>query len=90
MDLKIVVRYISERCKSLESESAMMFLSPLMCWEFRYTSFLTVVHNRNRDIMSWGFSSTGSNEALCIHPRSLELSVKARMLDPCPSCWMVI
>ena len=40
--------------------------------------------------MLWGYSSTGSNEALCIHPRSLELSVKARMLDPCPSCWMVI
>ena len=32
VDLTIVVRYLSERWKSLESESAMMLLIPLICW----------------------------------------------------------
>ena len=40
--------------------------------------------------MSWGSSLTGYNEDLCIHPRELELSVKARMWNPCPIFWMAM
>ena len=84
----IVVRGLSGRWKSLESESAMMFLVPLMCWEYMDTLFMTRVHPNHRGNVSWDFSSTGSHESLCIHPRALELSVKYRMWDPCPNCWM--
>ena len=90
MDLKIVVRDLSEGWKSLESESVMMFSVPLTCWEYRYNSLLTRVHPSYQSNVSWGSSSTGPNEALCIHPRSLEISVKARIWDHFPSCWMVM
>ena len=90
MYLKIVVWYLSDRWKSLESESAMMFYFTLMCWDYRDTSLLMMVHPIHWKTTSWGYSSTGSNDALCIHPRELELSVNDRMWDPCTSCWMVM
>ena len=67
-----------------------MFLIPLMCWEYRDTLLMMRVHPSHRKTMSWGSTSTGLNESLWIHPRELELSVKARMWDPCPSFWMVM
>ena len=79
MDLRTVVRNLSERWKSIESESAMMLLVPLMCWEYRDTLLLTRLHLSHRSTVSWVSSLTGSNEAFCIHPRALKLSVKARM-----------
>ena len=90
MDLNIFVGDLSERWMSLESEPVIMFSVTLICWEYRDTSLLTRVHPNHRAIVSWGFSLTGLNEYLLIHPRSFELSVKARMWDPCPSCWMVM
>ena len=35
---KMFVRVLSDLCKSLERESAMMFFVPLMCCEYRYVS----------------------------------------------------
>ena len=90
VDLKIVVRDLSERWKSLESKYAMMFSIPLICWEYRDASLLTRVKPIHRSTVSWGSSSTGSNKDLWIHPEELELSVKARMWDPFPSCCMVM
>ena len=87
--LKIVVRDLSERCEYLESESVMTFPCSLACWEYRDTSLVDMVHPIYIETMSWGSSSTGSNETLRIHPRELELYVKVKMCDPCPSCWMV-
>ena len=37
MGLKILARDLSEMWKSLESESVMMVVETLMCWECRYT-----------------------------------------------------
>ena len=51
MALKIVVRDLFERWKSLESKSVMMFSVPLMCWYYRDTSFITKVHPRHRGTM---------------------------------------
>ena len=48
------------------------------------------VHPRHRATVSWGSSLPGLNEALCIHHRELELSIKARMWDSCPIFWMVM
>ena len=67
----------------------MMFAVPLMCWECRYTLLLTRVHPNHCYTVSWISYLTGSNEALYIHPRELELSMKARMCDPGPNCWML-
>ena len=36
------------------------------------------------------YAFTGSKDALCIQPSVLELSVNAKMCDPCTSCRMVI
>ena len=43
-NLNIFVTYLSEGSRSLENESMMMFLVPLICWEYRDTSLLTRVH----------------------------------------------
>ena len=43
-DLNIVVRDLSERWKSLKSESPMMLLVALMCWEYMDTSLLKRIH----------------------------------------------
>ena len=47
MNLKIIVRDISERRKYLESEYVMMFLVPLMCWEYRDISLMMRLHPRH-------------------------------------------
>ena len=75
--------------KSLDSKHAMMFSVPLMCWEHRNTSLLTSVQPNHHATVSCPPKLTGSKDALCTHPRALELSVKARMWAPCPSCWIV-
>ena len=74
----------------LESESATIFLVPLMCWQYRYTLLLTSVQHIHHETASWPPSFTGSNDALCIHHRALELSEKSRMWDSWPSFWIVI
>ena len=88
MDLKIIVRYLSEWWKSLDSESVMMFLVPLICLEYRVTSLLTRFHHSHQANVSCGSSVTDFNEYLCIHPRAIELSRKARMCYPYPNCCM--
>ena len=86
--LKILARDWYDMWKYLESKSTVMFSVTLMCWEYRYTSLLKRVQPSHRATVSWTTSFTGSNDALCIHPRALEISVKARMWDHCPSCYM--
>ena len=92
MPLSVVVRFgqknfrfWSDLWKSLERESAMMFSVPLMCCEYRDVSLLMSVHLSHRATASWDSAFTGSKDALCIRPSALELSVNARMCDPCPN-----
>ena len=68
----------------------MIFPVPLMCCEYRDVSFLTSVHPSQRATASWNSAFAVSKDALCIHPRALELSVNAKMCNPCPSCRMVM
>ena len=68
----------------------MMLLVPLMCWEYRDTSLLKSVQPNHRATVSCTPSFIGSKYSLCIHPRALELFVKAGTWDPYPSCWIVI
>ena len=65
--------------KYLEIESAMMFTDSLMCWECRETLLLMRVHPNHDYTVLWSSSLNRSNESLYIHPRALELSMKARM-----------
>ena len=53
MDLKIVVRDLSERWVSLDTEPAMILLVTLISWEYRDTSLLTRVHTNHRVTVSW-------------------------------------
>ena len=62
----------------------MMFSVPLMCCEYRDILLLTSVHLSQRATSSWDSTFTGSNDDLCIQPSALELSVNAKMCDPCP------
>ena len=89
MGSRILVKDSYEMWKSLNSESVMIFADPLVCWECRDTLLLMRVQPKNRDTMLWIYSLTGSNEALYIHPRALELYMKARVCDPGPICCMV-
>ena len=68
----------------------MMFYVPLMCCEYRDVLLLTRVHPDQWATASYDFAFTGSKYALCIHPNAPELSVNAKMRDPCPSCRMVM
>ena len=68
MNLKMVVRDSSEQLNSLKSKPAMMFLVPLIFWEYMDTSLLKMIHTRNQENVPWGFYLTGSDEALRIHP----------------------
>ena len=77
-------------CKYRERESVMIFSVPLMCSEYRDFSLLTRLHLIQQATASWDYVFTRSKDALCIQPIALELSVKANMCDPCPSCRMVI
>ena len=76
--------------KSRERESAMMFYVTLMCCEYRDVLLLTRVHLGQQDTSSYDFTFNGSKYALCIHTNAPELSVNAKMCDPCPSCRMVM
>ena len=68
----------------------MRFLVTLIYWEYRDTLLLMMVYPKHRATVSWVSSLAGSNEALCIHPRLLELSVKSSIWYPYPSCCMVM
>ena len=82
--LKCFVSVWSDLWKSLERESAMMFSVPLMCCEYRDVLLLTSVHPRQCATSSWDSVFTGSKDDLCIQPSALELSVNAKICDPCP------
>ena len=88
--LKFFVSVWSDQWKSLEGESEMMFSVPLICCEYRDVSLLTSVHPRQRATASWDSLFTGSKDYLCIHTSELELSVNARICDPCPNLRMVV
>ena len=68
----------------------MMFSVTLMCCDYRDVSLLTSVHPSQRATASCDSAFTGSKDALCIQPSVLELSVNAKMCDPCPICKMVM
>ena len=68
----------------------MIFSVPLMCCEYRDVSLLTSVHLSHRATALWDSAFTGSKDALCIQTSALELSVNARMCDPCPNLRMVV
>ena len=82
--------YCSTMWKSLVSESAMMFLVPLKCWQYMYTLLLTSVQPSQITTVSWTYYFTGSNDALYIPSMSLEISVMSRMWNPCPIFWIVM
>ena len=84
--LKHFVSVWSDLWKSLEREYAMIFYVPLMCCDYRGFSLLTSVHPSQRATASWDSDFTGSKDALCIQPSAIELSVNAKMCDPCPIC----
>ena len=80
----------SDLCKSREIESAIIFSVPLMCCEYMDFSLLTSVYPSQRATVSCDSAFTGSKDALCIQPSALELSVNAKICDPCPMCRMVM
>ena len=90
MELEIFVRDWSEILKSLDSESTMMFSVNLMCWEYRDASLLTIFQPKHCVTVSWPSSFTGLKNYLYIHLRALEISVKSRTWDTCPSCWIAM
>ena len=83
--LKFFVRVWSDLCKYLERGYAMMFSVPLSCCEYRDVSLLTAIHPSHPATALWDYAFNGSKDALCIYPSALELSVNARMCDPCPN-----
>ena len=68
----------------------MMFSIPLLCCEYRDVLLLTRVHPSQRYAASCDSAFTGSKDSLCIQPSVLELSVNAKICEPCPSCMMVM
>ena len=88
--LKFFVSVWYDLWKSRERESAMMFNVTLMCCEYKYVSLLTSFHSIQRDTETCDFAFTGSKDALCIQPSALEVSVNAKMRDPCPIFRMVM
>ena len=68
----------------------MMFSVPLMCCEYRDALLLTIFHPSQRATASCDSAFTGSKDVLCIHPSELELSVNAKMCEPCPIFRMVM
>ena len=88
--LTLFVSVWSDLWKSHERESAMMFYVPLMCCEYRDVSLLTSVHPSQRATVSCNSEFTGLKDALCIQPSALEMSMNAKMCDPCPIFRMVM
>ena len=66
----------------------MMFFVLLMCCEYRDVSLLTSVYTIQQATASCDHAFTGSKYALCIQPSVLEMSVNAKMCDPCTICRM--
>ena len=79
MGLKMFARDLSEKWKSLERKSAMIFSVTLMYSEYMETSLLMRVHPKHQDNVSWRYSLTGHNEDLCIHTKSLKRSANSRL-----------
>ena len=88
--LKCFVCFWSDIWKYLERESAMMFSVPLTCCEYRDVSLLTSVHPSQRATALWYSAFNGSKDVLCIQSSDLEVSVNAKICDPCPIFRMVI
>ena len=61
-----------------------------MCCEDKGVLLLTRVQLILKDMSSCDSAFTGSKYALCIQPSVLELPVKAKMCESCPSCRMVM
>ena len=80
----------SDLWKSRDRESVMIFSVPLTCCEYRDFSLLKSVHPSHSATASCDSEFTGSEDDLCIHPSAQELSVGAKMCDPCPICRMVM
>ena len=76
--------------KSREREYAIIFSVPFMCCDYRDVSLLTSVHPSQCATASCDSAFTGSKDVLCIQPSVMELSVNAKMCDPCPICRMVM
>ena len=68
----------------------MMFYVPLMCCEYRDVLLPTRVNLSQQAMASYDSAFTGSKYDLCIHPNAPEMSVNAKICDPCPSCRMVM
>ena len=68
----------------------MIFSVPLMCYEFRDVFLLTSFHPSQHATALFNYSFAGSEDALCIQRSALELSVNAKMCDPCPIDRMVM
>ena len=88
--LKLFVSVWSDPWKSRERESTMMFSVLLMCCEYRDVLLMTNAHPSQRDTESWDYAFTGSKDELCIQPSEMELSVSAKMCDPCTILSMVM
>ena len=88
--LQFFVSVWSDLWKSREWESTMMFYVPLMSYDYRDILLLTSVHPSQRATELCDSAFTGSKDALCIQPSTLELSVNAKLCDPCTSCRMVM
>ena len=88
--LNVFVSVWSDLWESCKRESAMMFPVPLMCCEYRDVLLLTIFHPSQRATASLYSVFTGSTDVLFIHPSALELSVNAKMCDPCPIYRMVM
>ena len=88
--LKTFVSVSSNIWKYRERESAIIFSVPSMCCEYRNVSLTNSVHLSQQDTVVCYYAFTGLKDTLCIQPSALELSVNAKMCDPCPICWMVM
>ena len=62
-----------------------MFGIPLMCWEFSDVSLLSRFQPNLLVTVSLSSSLMGSNKALYIHPRALDISVKDTNMMHAPS-----
>ena len=86
--LKMFVSVWSVLWKSCKRVSVMMFSVTLMCCEYRDDLLLTIVRPSQSDNTLWDYAFTWSKDALCIQTSALELSVNAKICDPCPICRM--
>ena len=88
--LNIYVSVWSDMWNSCERDSAMMFSVPLICCEYKYILLLTSVQPIHQATALCDSAFNGSKYALYIQPSALELSMNAKMCDPCISCRVVM